>query len=140
MSVPGTGALTLCSESFANATAEQIQSYIPPPGVQLARRVDLGFSGPDGFYTNGAYALGADPRFADFAHTGSSATIDFYIFGPGNQDLNDESWAMANLRVSVSTTRHGVPEPGSLALLGTGLLGLTPLRRPMKTRRIAVRA
>jgi hypothetical protein len=114
----------LFSESFANALPTQIQSYVPPPGVELARRVDLGFSGPGSFFTDSAYDFGADPTFANFAHTGSSATIEFFIFGPGNQGLADESWAMDNLTVSVTTKGTPAPEPGSLALmlLGLGLL------------------
>jgi hypothetical protein len=120
----------LFSESFANATPTQIQSYVPPPGVELARHVDLGFSGPGSFYTDSAYNLGADPRFANFAHTGSTALIDLYIFGPGNQELSDESWAMDNLRVSVTTRQpEAVPEPASLSLLGSALLAAAVRRR-----------
>lgn len=121
--------VTLFSESFANATPNQIQSYAPPPGVELARHVDLGFSGPGSFYTDSAYDFGADPRFANFAHTGSTATIDFFIFGPGNQDINDESWAMDNLRVSVTTRGETVPEPASVALFGIALACLRFSRR-----------
>jgi PEP-CTERM motif len=122
---------TLFSESFANATTDQTQSYLPPAGVELARRLDLGFSGPGGFYTDSAYDLGADPRFSNFAHSASSATIQFFVFGPGNQDLADESWAMDNLRVSVLTKENvtPVPEPGSMALLALGLAALVVYRR-----------
>lgn len=121
----------LFSESFANALPSQIQSYVPPPGVELARRVDLGFQGPGSFYTDSAYNLGADPRFANFAHTGSAATIQFFIFGEGNQSLEDESWAMDNLRVGVTTA---VPIPAAVWMLGSGMLGLIGLaRRPRAT-------
>lgn len=127
--------VTLFSESFANALPSQVQSYNPPAGVTLARRVDLGFSGPGGFHTDSAYNFGADPVFANFAHTASSATIDFFIFGPGNQSLNDESWAMDNLSVSVTTkATTTVPEPGSLMLLAGGLGLLAAVKRRRQTR------
>lgn len=102
-------------ESFANATPTQIQSYVPPPGVQLARRIDLGFSGPGSYYTDSAYWLGGDPLFQNIGHTGPTATITFIIEGPGIQPLNDESWAIDNLRVSVDT----VATPGYALAYGT---------------------
>lgn len=120
----------LFSESFANALQSQVQSYVAPPGVELARHVDLGFQGPGSWFTDSAYDLGADPRFMNFAHTGSTAAIEFYIFGEGNQSLDDESWAMDNLRVSVTTSV--VPLPGAVWLLATGigLLARCACRRP----------
>lgn len=112
-------------ESFANAMSSQIQSYVPPPGVELARHVDLGFSGPGGFYTDSAYNMGADPVFHNLAHSGSSAVFTFTIEGVGIQSLSDESWAMDNLRVSVNT----VPVPAAVWLLGSGLMGLAGVAR-----------
>lgn len=114
-------------ESFANALPTQVQSYVAAPGVELARLVDLGFSGPGSFYTDSAYNFGAEPSFANLAHTASTASFTFQIEGEGIQSLGDESWAMDNLRVSVSA----VPEPGMLAmwLAGLALLGTWQKRR-----------
>jgi hypothetical protein len=112
-------------ESFANALPDQIQSYVPPPGVQLARHQDLGFQGPGGFYTDSAYDFAADPAFANIAHTGSSLTLTFVIEGEGVQALEDESWAMDNLRVSLNGVTTAVPEPETYALLLAGLAAMT---------------
>ncbi len=112
-------------ESFANATDDQVQSYVPPAGVELARKVDLGFTGPGGYYRDSAYNLGADARFQQFAHTGSSVTIEFWMEGVGLQSLGDESWAMDNLRVEAFTVGGpavpAVPEPSTYALMLAGL-------------------
>jgi hypothetical protein len=89
-------------ESFANATTDQVQSYVPPSGVELARRVDLGFSGPGSFYTDSAYWMGGEPLFRRIPHTASSVTITFRIESTGSlQDINDESWGIDNLRILV---------------------------------------
>ncbi|MDC6167371.1 PEP-CTERM sorting domain-containing protein [Paucibacter sp. XJ19-41] len=114
--------VSIFRESFANALAGQVQSYVAPTGVELARRVDLGFGGPGGFYTDSAYNLGADPRFQQIAHSGSTAVITFLIEGEGIQPLSDESWAIDNLQVSIISS--AVPEPASLALWVLGLAGL----------------
>jgi len=116
---------TLFRESFANADPSQIQSYVPPPGVELARHQDLGFGGPGGWYTDSAYNLAADPRFMHIAHSGSTASFSFLIEGQGIQPLSDESWAMDNLLVSV----NAVPEPASVGLLTLGMLCLTRLSK-----------
>ena len=129
---------TLFSESFANAQSSQIQSYTPPANVELARHQDLGFtpgSGSNSFYSDSAYNLGADPVFSDFAHTGTSALIQLFIFGPGNQDLNDESWAMDNLEVSVFTKGDisPVPVPPAILLFGSSILGFLGFKKSKKT-------
>jgi hypothetical protein len=118
-------------ESFANAADYQTQSYVPPAGVELARKVDLGFGGPGGYYRDSAYNLGADPRFQQFAHTDSSVTIEFWMEGEGLQSLDDESWAMDNLRIDAFTASAPVPEPTTYALMlaGLGCLGVARRRR-----------
>jgi hypothetical protein len=98
---------TFFSHSFANALESQVQSYVPPAGVELARRVDLGFS-TGSVYLDSAYNLAADPVFSNIPHTASSATITFRIRGEGIQPLDDESWAMDNLVVQVA---GGGPAP-----------------------------
>ena len=99
-------------ESFANAREYQIQSYVPPAGVQLARRSALGFRGGDEYWDS-AYDLGKDPAFAGIMHSASTATISFEYVGPGAQNINDESWAIDNLEVSVNaeTTCEDCGEP-----------------------------
>lgn len=112
-------------ESFANAADYQVQSYEAPEGGVLARRTDLGFQGPGGYYTDSAYNMYLEPKLQDLLHSASTATFTFVMEGPGVQDLSDESWAMDNVTVSVSA----VPEPSVSWLALVGLLGATALRR-----------
>jgi hypothetical protein len=106
---------TFFRESFANALPSQIQSYVPPPGVELARHQNLGFGGPNGFHTDSAYWLGGDPQFQHIGHTASTLTITMQIEGPGIQPLSDESWAIDNLTITVFTAAN----PGSATAYGT---------------------
>ena len=76
--------VTIFRESFSNATTSQVQTYLPPPGVELARRVDLGFAGPGSFYTDSAYDMGADPQFQLLPHTASTLVLTFAIESSGN--------------------------------------------------------
>lgn len=121
-------------ESFANALPDQIQSYTPPAGVQLARRVDLGFGGPGGFFTDSAYYMGADPVFQAIPHTSPTAILTFEIEGAGVQTLDDESWAMDNLWVRVGAV--AVPEAGTLALFGVVLVPVAAFVARRRTRAI----
>ncbi len=109
-------------ESFANAAPELIQSYVPPPGVELAHRVDLGFTGPGSYYTDSAYNMDIDPAFQNISHIASTATFEFVIGSEVYQELADESWAIDNLHVTVSP----IPEPETYAMLlaGLGLIGV----------------
>ena len=87
-------------ESFANALPSQTQSYIPPAGGTLARHENLGFT-VGIFYLDSAYDMSIEPAFDHLPHTASTAVFTFQMEGPGIQDLNDESWAFDNLRISV---------------------------------------
>lgn len=112
-------------ESFANAADYQVQSYEAPAGGVLARRTDLGFQGPGGYYTDSAYNMFLEPKLQNLLHTASTATFTFVMEGPGVQDLSDESWAMDNVTVSVSA----IPEPSVSWLALVGLLGATAMVR-----------
>jgi hypothetical protein len=87
-------------ESFANALASQVQSYVPPAGGELARRVNLGFT-QGSFHFDSAYDMNLEPAFSEIPHSAPFLTVTFQIEGPGIQDINDESWGIDQLRITV---------------------------------------
>lgn len=100
--------------------SQAIVNYVPPPDVLLTPSPlsNLGFSS----YVDSAYDMSLDPAFSNIAHSASTLTIRWFAGGPGWQGGNDESWAIDNVRITLSST--AVPEPASLALAALGLAGL----------------
>jgi len=90
---------TIFTEVFNNVATGGVQSYIPPPGVELVRTVELGFRDIDVHDQDSGYDMAQDPTFANLPHTASTLTIEWYASGPGWQGDIDESWAIDNLEV-----------------------------------------
>ena len=93
--------VTIFRESLANAISSQIQSYVPAPGAELARWQNLGFS-VGYYYQDSAYHFGLEPRLQNIPHISPTLILEFIIEGVGVQDLNDESWAVDNLTLTVT--------------------------------------
>jgi hypothetical protein len=86
------------SEVFENSGCGS-QTYIPPAGVELARKVQLGFNTDNTFHLDSAYNMGMDTTFNHIPHTSSTLTIEWFASGDGWQGGTDESWAIDNVEV-----------------------------------------
>ena len=90
---------SLFTEVFNNLADGGVQSYVPPLGVELVRKMELGFRDIDANDQESGYDMSQDPLFSNIPHTASTLTIEWYASGPGWQGGTDESWAIDNLEV-----------------------------------------
>lgn len=90
--------LLIFSAVFENSFCGS-QTYVPPAGVELARRLQLGFTPDDPFWRDSAYNMGLDPVFQNIPHTAGTLTIEWFAGGSGWQGGTDESWAIDNVAV-----------------------------------------
>lgn len=76
------------------------QSYVAPTGGLLSSGTNLGFSANN----DSVYDMSLDAALRDIPHTASTATLSFFAGGSNWDGGTDESWAMDNLKVTVSST------------------------------------
>ncbi len=100
-------------------------SYLAPVGGLLSSGVDLGFSYGSWYTRDRAYDMSVEPVFNNIPHTADSLVVTWYlgaVSGSAAQNWQggtDESWALDNVRVSVSGAATGVgdtPAPRELTL------------------------
>jgi hypothetical protein len=120
---------TIFSETFDTQEFGADQSYVPAPNVLLTPRIDRGFNFVNN--TDDGYDMSLEPRFQNIPHTGSTAVIQWNASGAGLESTLNESWAIDNVIVTVST----VPEPATLTLLAVGAPLLTYVVRRRQTQR-----
>jgi len=116
---------TLFSHWFQLALGDA-SDYVAPAGGLLSSGTNLGFTSGTYYNRDRAYDMSVDPTFG-IPHTASSVTIVWRISavsGPAAtqwQGGTDESWAIDNVKVSVSTIATGVGDtpgmPATLTLL-----------------------
>jgi len=105
--------------TFANASGGA--QYNPPAGGLLIDNGSLGFNS----YVDDAFDLAFEPAVHNIAHTASSVTVRFFASGAGWQGGDDESFAIDNLSISVSS----VPAPAAGALASLALFAAARRRR-----------
>jgi len=112
------------SHWFQLATGDA-SSYLAPTGALLSSGIQLGFTNGGFYFRDRAYDLSVEPAFS-IPHTASTLTITWYLGATSGsaaqnwQGGNDESWAIDNLRVEVTSDPTGIgtaSAPRALTLL-----------------------
>jgi hypothetical protein len=121
--------------TFTNVSWDHHHASYPnsatPAGVVLRREVQLFNADPyhitDPAFTDSAYNMGFEPALHGIPHTSENLVLEWFASGRGYQGGTDESWAIDNLRVSVTSA---VPEPAAFALMivGLGVIGVAARR------------
>ncbi len=117
----------LFSHWFQLATGDA-SDYIAPPGGLLSSGSELGWSAGGWYGRDRAYDLSLEPAFIDIPHTAGTLTVVFRLGAVSGgaaanwQGEMDESWAIDNLKVSVS----GGASPAPVPAVDAALLGNTP--------------
>lgn len=116
---------TIFRQSFANTVFIEAatgmvtnlpQSYVPGPGVELARRRELGFTAGT-YWLDSAYNMGLDQAFTGVPHSSSTATIVFTLNNDHTLAFDDdESWAIDNVRITVGDSPRLVTDAGADAM------------------------
>jgi len=93
--------VTVFSDTFRNNNTGQGYPY--PAGTLIFRAQEAaGTSGTNAFRDSG-YDMTRESSFRDIPHSASTATITFFASGSGWDGGSDESWAIDNLEVTVSS-------------------------------------
>lgn len=127
------GGPVLLEETFSNGNPAG-QTFGPaasnPAYTGASETYSLGYVFDDGIL-GVSQVMDAVYRFSfSFAHTDGQLALDFG--GSGLQGLDDESWGLDNVRVSLHATpiaAAAMPAPAVVPLLGAGFVGLLWARR-----------